>query len=159
MRSAPTWPQSSPSPAPPWPPAATRWSPSWPPPTLDTVESAGIDGECLRLGYVGRSRAPSERVVHPLGLATKGRTWYLVADTDEGLRTFRIDRIETAERTGDPVVRPPGFELTTEWARIVARVERAMGSLFPDAADQAGSISYPVGAPWLAHPDSVPSRL
>ena len=115
-------------------------APSWRPPMLDTVESAVVDGECLRLGYVGRSRAPSERVVHPLGLATKGRTWYLVAGTDKGLRTFRIDRIETAERTGDPVVRPAGFELTTEWARIVARVDLMRTPITARATTSADAV-------------------
>jgi predicted DNA-binding transcriptional regulator YafY len=95
----------------------------WRPPLLDEVQRAVVDGECLRLAYVGRSGEPSERTIHPLGLATKGRAWYLVADTDQGMRTFRVDRISSVERTGRPVVRPDGFELSAEWARIVERVD------------------------------------
>lgn len=114
-------------------------APRWRPPMLDTVESAVVDAACLRIDYVGRSGEPTDRVVHPLGLATKGRTWYLVADTDHGLRTFRVDRIQSAARTGDTVVRPDGFELTTEWARITERVDQmrtpvqAHASVSPDA--------------------------
>ena len=38
--------------------------------------------------------------MHPLGLATKGTIWYLVADTDGGLRTFRVDRMDPRTPTG-----------------------------------------------------------
>jgi predicted DNA-binding transcriptional regulator YafY len=99
-------------------------APAWRPPLLDQVESAVIDGECLDMAYVGRAGESSQRVVHPLGLATKGRTWYLVADTERGMRTFRVDRIESVERTGQPVVRPDDFELSATWARIVDGVDR-----------------------------------
>jgi len=52
-----------------------------------------IEGEQLELAYVARDRASTTRIVHPLGLAAKGSVWYLVADTEAGLRTFRVDRV------------------------------------------------------------------
>src|SRR4051812_27566436 len=55
-----------------------------PPPFLDDVQRAVVDGEQVTLGYVARNREPSTRVAHPLGLAAKGSTWYLVADTEAG---------------------------------------------------------------------------
>lgn len=93
------------------------------PPLLDDIESAVVDGECLRLGYLAPQGEATERVVHPLGLAAKSRWWYLLADTEAGLRTFRVDRVTSAVRTGGPVQRPEGFELSAEWARIVERVD------------------------------------
>ena len=36
------------------------------------------------LGYRDRAGAVTERIVHPLGLVSKGSAWYLVADTDNG---------------------------------------------------------------------------
>ena len=96
----------------------------WRPPMLDRVEAAVVDGEQVRLGYANRSGERSERLVHPLGLATKGRRWYVVADTSEGLRTFRVDRIESVLATGDPVLRPAGFELSEAWAGIVADIDQ-----------------------------------
>ena len=95
-----------------------------PPPALDSLQAAVIEGEQVRLGYVDRQRNSSERVVHPLGLATKGQTWYLVADTEKGLRTFRIDRVSSVERTGEKVVRPPGFVLTEAWKLIADEVDQ-----------------------------------
>lgn len=100
-------------------PTATPWRP----PMLDALEAAVVDGACVRLRYRGRSGEESERVVHPLGLATKGRNWYVVTDTEAGFRTFRVDRVAGVERTGDPVVRPEGFELSEAWAAIVAGID------------------------------------
>ena len=54
----------------------------------------------MELGYVARDRASTTRVVHPLGLAAKGSVWYLVAGTDAGLRTFRVDRVASCTGTG-----------------------------------------------------------
>ena len=43
--------------------------------------------------------------------------------TEAGLRTFRVDRITSVEATGEPVVRPEGFELTEAWKLITEAVE------------------------------------
>src|SRR5687767_3313341 len=94
------------------------------PPHLDAVQRAVVEGEQVTLGYVARNHEPSTRVVHPLGLAAKGPVWYLVADTDAGLRTFRVDRVTSVEPTGERVVRPAGFELTEAWKLITDEVEQ-----------------------------------
>ncbi|MCU1375435.1 MAG: transcriptional regulator, partial [Actinomycetia bacterium] len=94
-----------------------------PPPYLDYLQQAVIDGEQVELGYVARDRAETTRVVHPLGLATKGTTWYLIADTAAGQRTFRVERVTSAVRTGEPVVRPDGFDLNQAWREVTANVE------------------------------------
>ena len=82
-----------------------------------------MNGEQVVLGYATPNKLPSTRVVHPLGLATKGPVWYLVADTDAGLRTFRVDRVTSTEPTGDPVVRPEGFDLEEAWRLITDTVD------------------------------------
>jgi predicted DNA-binding transcriptional regulator YafY len=95
-----------------------------PPPFLDAVQRAVIDGEQLSLDYVARDGSSTTRVVHPLGVAAKGANWYLVAGTDAGLRTFRVDRIESVAPTGQAVVRPDGFDLEEAWKLVVDKVER-----------------------------------
>jgi predicted DNA-binding transcriptional regulator YafY len=94
------------------------------PPLLDAVQKAVVDGEQITLAYVARTREPSTRVVHPLGLAAKGTTWYMIADSEAGLRTFRVDRMTSVEPTGDPVVRPDGFDLEEAWRLISDEVEQ-----------------------------------
>jgi predicted DNA-binding transcriptional regulator YafY len=94
------------------------------PPHLEAVQRAVVEGEQVTLGYVARTREATTRVVHPLGLAAKGEVWYLVAHTDAGLRTFRVDRMTSVEPTGERVVRPDGFDLTEAWRLITDEVEQ-----------------------------------
>ena len=94
-----------------------------PPPLLDQVQQAVIEGNQLALDYVARDGATTSRTIHPLGLATKGPAWYLVADTEAGLRTFRVDRMRAVAATGAPVVRPDGFDLADAWRMITGRVD------------------------------------
>jgi len=98
------------------------------PPHLEALQRAVIEGEQLQLGYVARDRSTSSRVVHPLGLAAKGQVWYLVADTEAGLRTFRIDRVTDLEPLGEPVVRPEGFDLAEAWRMITSEVDERRAS-------------------------------
>jgi predicted DNA-binding transcriptional regulator YafY len=94
------------------------------PPHLDALQDAVISGEQVRLDYVARDRSESTRVVHPLGLATKNQTWYLVADTEAGLRTFRVERVRGVVALGEPVVRPEGFDLAEAWNMITDEVDQ-----------------------------------
>jgi predicted DNA-binding transcriptional regulator YafY len=95
-----------------------------PPPFLDALQQAVVEGEQQVLGYVSRDRTPSTRVVHPLGLASKGSSWYLVADTEAGMRTFRVDRVTSLEGTGEAVVPPDGFDLQAAWTLVTDEVGR-----------------------------------
>ena len=93
------------------------------PPMLAAVQQAVVEGHQLLLVYTARDRERTERVVEPLGLAAKGPSWYLVADTAAGRRSFRVDRIIAATPTGQPVTRPEGFDLGAAWALISNRVD------------------------------------
>jgi predicted DNA-binding transcriptional regulator YafY len=96
----------------------------WPaPPHLDALQAAVIDGVQVDVAYVARDGAATMRRVHPLGLACKGSTWYLVAGTDAGQRTFRVDRVGEVTTTDEPVVRPDGFDLATAWGEITDSVD------------------------------------
>ena len=55
--------------------------------------------------------AVSERTVHPLGLVSKGTTWYLLGDTDAGRRTFRVWRVRSVEANRRAAAEPPDFDL------------------------------------------------
>ncbi|MGH9181888.1 MAG: helix-turn-helix transcriptional regulator, partial [Acidimicrobiales bacterium] len=99
-------------------------APRRPPTYLGDLQQAVIQGRQVELGYVARDRASTNRVVHPLGLAAKGPSWYLVAGTDAGLRTFRVDRVTSVEATGAPVVRPEGFNLAEAWRLITEGVDQ-----------------------------------
>lgn len=96
------------------------------PPTpehLEALQSATVEGVQVRLGYRDRAGADSDRVVHPLGLVSKGPVWYLVADTADGLRTFRVNRVRSVEVTDQPVVRPPDFDLHRTWRATLSTLQ------------------------------------
>ena len=90
---------------------------------LDALQEAVVKGRQVRLGYSDRTRAESERMVHPLGLVEKGMVWYLIAGTDAGRRTFRLSRVRSVVLTDEPVVRPADFDLAEEWRGIVETIE------------------------------------
>ncbi len=116
-------------------------------PWLDCLQSAVITGEQLNLSYRSPKGETTTRVVHPLGIAAKGAHWYLVANTDAGMRTFRVDRVTSAVETGLPVVRPEGFDLASAWKLIAERV----GDLWKDSvravaeADSLPSLRWVFG--------------
>ena len=63
----------------------------------------------------GRVAPTSERTIDPLGLVAKGSTWYLVANTAGGFRTFRVSRIQNALLLDVPCERPANFDLESHW--------------------------------------------
>jgi predicted DNA-binding transcriptional regulator YafY len=103
-----------------WDQSARQWPA---PPHLDALQAAVIDGVQVDLAYVARDGAASTRRVHPLGLAAKGSAWYLVAGTEAGQRTFRVDRVAAVTATDEPVVRPDGFDLAAAWGEITDSVD------------------------------------
>jgi predicted DNA-binding transcriptional regulator YafY len=96
---------------------------------LDELQRAVVDGIQVRLGYADRARNETVRTVHPLGLVDKGSVWYLVAGTDAGMRTFRVSRVRSVDRTSDPVVRPADFDLAETWRSVVETMEELRTSV------------------------------
>jgi predicted DNA-binding transcriptional regulator YafY len=104
-------------------PASWDRSPLPAPPHLEVLRQAVLDGRRVVLGYAGRAKPPSSRTVSPLGLVSKTGVWYLVAGTDDGVRTFRVGRVTDVAGTDEPVVRPEGFDLAAAWEEAAAAVE------------------------------------
>jgi len=88
------------------------------------LELAVVRRQKVRLTYSGRGKEASTRVVDPWGLVDKDGTWYLIAGTDAGQRTFRLDRIHALELLDEPAERPEGFDLATAWSGVVDEVEQ-----------------------------------
>lgn len=107
---------------------------------LESLQQAIIEGQQIRLGYQTPHREASLRIAHPLGLASKGTNWYLVADTEAGLRTFRVDRVISVDLTGDPVVRPEGFDLAEAWKLITDEVDQQRMSVRARALVEADEV-------------------
>jgi predicted DNA-binding transcriptional regulator YafY len=121
---------------------------------LPVVQDAVSRDRRLSLRYWPRGRGVTERVVDPLGLVAKGGTWYLVAHTALGFRTFRVSRIEEARLLDQSFERPPGFDLATYWQASTTELREGRGRyeavlrLHPDVPEwcqkwRAGALGPP----------------
>ncbi len=121
-----------------------RWGGKAPstPPHLEALQQAVIEGVQIRLVYTDARGSVTERTVHPLGLVSKGTTWYLVGDTDAGRRTFRVWRVRSVELTGEAAVRPPGFDLQRAWDEIVASLDERRGLRHVNALADPEAIKW-----------------
>lgn len=99
------------------------------PALVDTLEAAVVGRRAVRMRYRSRGNPPTPRQVEPLGLVDKDGAWYLVATTDAGRRTFRIDRMSDVEVTDEPAERPAGFALAAAWDEVVETVEQGRGGV------------------------------
>ncbi|MEC3953999.1 WYL domain-containing protein [Nocardia sp. CDC153] len=107
-----------------------RWGESdeRPPALVDELQRAVVRRRRIRLGYT-RAGQRTRRLVDPWGLVDKDGVWYLVAGTEQGQRTFRVDRIATVESTDEIAHRPDDFDLSTAWSQVVEEVERHRSTL------------------------------
>lgn len=94
-----------------------------PPDAVRVLRDATVRRRRVRLAYDGRD-GPSERLVDPYGLVDKDGVWYLLAGTERGRRTFRVDRITGAEPTEEEFERPDDFEAGAAWQEVVEEMER-----------------------------------
>ncbi|MGW4328157.1 helix-turn-helix transcriptional regulator [Nocardia sp. NPDC004573] len=118
------------------------------PPAMSLLQRAVVQRNKVRLRYANRTGERSERLVDPWGLVDKDAVWYLVAGTEHGQRTFRVDRIAEALLTDEPAHRPDDFDLAAAWAQVVEEMERRRAStaatlliserLLPILRDQQG---------------------
>jgi predicted DNA-binding transcriptional regulator YafY len=83
--------------------------------SLPVVQEAVARDRKLAFIYVKGRTERADRTVDPLGLVAKGVTWYLVANTPNGFRTYRVSRIEQARLLEAPCRRPPNFDLAEYW--------------------------------------------
>jgi predicted DNA-binding transcriptional regulator YafY len=103
---------------------AARWGENEPPrdDLVETLQTAVVRRRKISLTYGGRG-GPTQRLVDPWGLVAKAGVWYLIAGTDKGQRTFRVDRIVAAVVTDLVAERPADFVLSQAWQRVVDEVE------------------------------------
>ena len=109
---------------------------------LPVVQEAVTHDRKLAIKYRATKRDVADRLVDPLGLVAKGATWYLVANTPAGFRTYRVSRIEQASILDQPSSRPPDFDLAAYWKSSTAEFlesrhrYHATLCLAPDAAEK-----------------------
>jgi predicted DNA-binding transcriptional regulator YafY len=94
---------------------------------LPLVQEAVSRDRRLAIRYWPSGKDARERVVDPLGLVAKGGTWYLVARTPEGFRTYRVSRIENARLLDAGFERPADFDLAAYWKASTEELRQGRG--------------------------------
>ncbi|WP_114498421.1 helix-turn-helix transcriptional regulator [Fontibacillus phaseoli] len=101
-------------------------------PQLTVVQEAVWGQRKLDISYrksesdAAYTGAISRRTVHPLGLVAKRNVWYLVAEENGVIKTFRISRITEAAVLEETFQRPPGFSLSGYWEQSTADFKSAL---------------------------------
>ena len=94
---------------------------------LPLVQDAVARERKLAFDYLRADGQKGPRTVDPLGLVAKGNSWYLVADTAKGMRTFRISRMEAVTVLATEFKRPARFDLAEYWTRSIDSLQRGRG--------------------------------
>jgi predicted DNA-binding transcriptional regulator YafY len=107
---------------------------------LTTVQDAVARERKLAFDYTRADGQKAPRTVDPLGLVAKGLSWYLVAHSANGMRTYRVSRMEKVTVLASGFERPARFDLAEHWKKSTAEFQKqrrnyaAVLSLTPEAA-------------------------
>jgi predicted DNA-binding transcriptional regulator YafY len=82
---------------------------------LPLLQLAVWQDQRVQIRYERNDSQLVERVLDPLGLVAKGSLWYLVAASEQNVRTYRISRIRDAQLLPDSAQRPEDFDLQAYW--------------------------------------------
>ena len=91
-------------------------------PLLGALSDAVWDDRRVRATYTRDDRVV-ERTLDPLGLVLAAGDWYLVAQAEGPLRTYRVSRFTHVEVLPEAVSRPDGFSLAETWAELRRQLE------------------------------------
>lgn len=94
------------------------------PELVDDLQDAVVRRLKVWLTYENSRQQSSVRLVDPWGLVDKSGVWYLLAGTEQGRRTFRVDRITEGTTTKLVAGRPVDLELSDLWDGVVQQMEQ-----------------------------------
>jgi predicted DNA-binding transcriptional regulator YafY len=104
---------------------ATGWRPSTEDLTMLPIVQDAVARDCkLTFDYTRADGEKGPRTVDPLGLVAKGWSWYLVARTPNGFRTFRVSRMQSATPLATTFERPANFDLAAHWKASVKEFQQ-----------------------------------
>lgn len=93
-----------------------------PTPNLGSVSTAVWHDRRVRVTLV-RDNQTVERTLDPLGLVLAAGEWYLVAQRQDLLRTYRVSRLTKVEVLEEAAHRPEAFDLAQSWAERRRQLE------------------------------------
>jgi predicted DNA-binding transcriptional regulator YafY len=88
-------------------------------PWLPTLREATAATRRLTISYTSAGvRTPDERTIDPIGLVDSAGRWYLVAERDHELRTYRVSRIQAVTVLDAPAAPSDTRPLAAIWAEL-----------------------------------------
>jgi predicted DNA-binding transcriptional regulator YafY len=91
------------------------FSPSDEPRFLDGLQTCVWRDQRVWMEYSDKKNARSGREICPYALVAKAAVWYLVADTEKGMRVFRVSRIHAMTPLDAHFERDEKFDLRVFW--------------------------------------------
>lgn len=96
---------------------------SQPVPHLGAISEAVWSATRIVIDYE-RGDGAVRRTLEPLGVVLKAGIWYVVAQVEDQVRTYRVSRVQGTTATKERFERPEGFDLAAYWAESAAAFER-----------------------------------
>ena len=94
-------------------------SPFW-----EEIQQAVYEDRLIKAEYENIDGEIRERILAPYSLVCKSSVWYLLAERDGELRTYRVDRFHSVCLLDETFVRRPNFDLQTYWREHTQSTER-----------------------------------
>ncbi len=91
-----------------------------------------------------------ERRLLPLGLVLKAGVWYVVAKSEDQVRTYRVARVKSAEPVDERFDRPRDFDLPGYWAESTSTYERNIERIDVTLRLHPRRDAHPGGHRWRA---------
>ncbi len=94
-------------------------SPFW-----DDIQKAVYEDRFIEVEYENFDGKITQRLLAPYSLVCKSSVWYLLAERDEELRTYRVTRIHSVRLLDRSFSRRPDFDLPTYWRTHTQNLEK-----------------------------------
>lgn len=96
------------------------WHDADTPPFWDELQAAVYTDRRIAVTYEHYDGTRVTRTLSPYSLVNKSSHWYLVAEREGELRTYRVVRIHALQLLAETFVRRPDFDLPTYWKSHLA---------------------------------------
>lgn len=94
-------------------------SPFW-----EEIQRAVYEDRMIQVQYENFDGQVGERILAPYSLVCKSSVWYLLAERDRELRTYRVDRFHSVILLDESFIRRPDFDLPIYWRAHTQNLER-----------------------------------
>ncbi|HEX6035373.1 MAG TPA: WYL domain-containing protein [Anaerolineales bacterium] len=103
------------------------WHDTGTPSFWEELQRAVYEDRMIETIYENYDGNITERVLAPYSLVCKSSLWYLLAEREEELRTYRVTRFHSVRVLDWSFSRRPDFDLPTYWQEHIKNFEDAFG--------------------------------